>query len=133
MVIDKGIEEMKPKLKTLLDSDFRDFKTKYNDLEIRGVYAVYENDEIIYIGQSTNLRQGLYKDLLHGSHWFRECLYGYKEIDTFEDAVNFLITKCRFKVVGEIHKNRLEKFAIAIINPRFNRERLRMKKYLNKY
>ena len=122
-----------PKLKALLDSEFRDFKTKYDDLEIRGIYAIYEGDEVIYIGESRNIKDRLYNHLLKlkGNHNLRtEKLCGYKNLDTNEEILDFLLTKCRFKVIGEIYKDRLEKFAIGVINPKFNSERVRIKKWL---
>jgi len=131
MDIEQGIDEMKPKLLALLNSEFRNFRIKYDDLKIRGIYAVYEGDEIIYIGMSRNIKDRLYNHLLKlkGTHDLRtKKLCGYKNLDTNEEILDFLLTKCRFKIIKEIYKDRLEKFAIGVINPKFNRERIRIKK-----
>lgn len=135
MDIERDINEMKPKLLALLNSEFRDFKIKYDDLKIRGIYAVYEDDKIIYIGKSGNIKDRLYNHLLKlkGNHDLRkEKLNGYKNLDTSEEILDFLLTKCRFKVKEELDNKRLEEFAIGVINPRFNREHIRKKRRKSK-
>ena len=110
-IIEQGIAEMKPKLKALLNSEFRDFKTKYDDLKIIGVYAIYEGDEIIYIGESGNIQDRLYNHLLKlkGTHDLRtKKLCGYKNLDTNEEILDFLLKKCKFKVKNEFYRARLE-------------------------
>ena len=122
-IVEQGIAEMKPKLLALLNSEFRDFNIKYDDLKIKGIYAVYEDDEIIYIGKSGNIKDRLYDHLLklNGTHNLRtEKLRGYKNLDSNKEIIDFLLKKCRFKVKKESDNERLEKFAIGVINPKFN-------------
>ena len=121
-IIEQGINEMKPKLIALLNAPFRDFKVKYDDLKIKGVYAVYEGDEIIYIGQSGNIQDRLYNHLLKlNNHDLAKRLEGYKNHDNPKDIINFLLTKCRFKVIKEYYRLRLECFAKGVLNPKFNK------------
>lgn len=121
---------MKLKLMTLLNSKFRDFNTRYIDLEIKGVYAIYEGNKVIYVGESYNIQRRL-NDLLKGndkSHTLRRKLYGYNEINSDEDVNNFLKMKCKFRVLKEFYGARLEGFAIGILKPKFN-ELVGKKKY----
>lgn len=114
---------MKAKLMALLNAEFRDCKIKYNDLNIFGVYAIYEGDEIIYIGESGNIQDRLYNHLLKlsGTHDLRsKKLCGYKNLDTNEKRLDFLLNKCKFKVKNEKCRARLEEFAIGVLKPKFN-------------
>ena len=121
-IVEQGIAEMKPKLMVLLNSEERNFKTKYDDLKTWGVYAIYESDEIIYIGESKNFQDRLYNHLLKlNNHNLIDRLYGYKNLDTPEQVLNFLLTKCRFKIVKENYRLRLENFAVGVLKPKFNK------------
>ena len=122
MDIESQIDYMKIELKKLLSADFRYFTNKYTDLKTKGVYVIYEGDTVIYIGESGNIHQRLYGNLLKGdykSHTLRNKLYGYNGIQTDRDVNNYLMNKCRFKVLDVSFRKRLEDFASSVINPKF--------------
>lgn len=91
-IVEKGIAEMKPRLLALLNSEFRYFEIEYDDLKIKGIYGVYEDDEIIYVGKSKNIQDRLYNHLLklNGTHNLRtEKLCGYKNLGTNQEIIDF--------------------------------------------
>jgi excinuclease UvrABC nuclease subunit len=121
-IVEQGINEMKPKLLNLLNSKERNFEIKYDDLKTEGIYAIYEGDEIIYIGQSKNFQDRLYNHLLkQNNHDLADRLVGYKNLEKGEPVLNFLLKKCRFKVIKENYRLRLEHFAVGVLKPKFNK------------
>jgi len=122
MDIDEEIAEMKSKLMTLLNSEFRDFNLQYDDLNTKGVYAIYDGEEIIYIGESNKIDRRLYEELLIGvRHKLFIKLFGYKNLDNYDDVKNFLLNVCKFKMVSCRGRGRLESFAIGVLKPKFNK------------
>jgi excinuclease UvrABC nuclease subunit len=93
-----------------------------------GVYRIVENgsDEILYVGQSTNLRSRIYGRHLRGSKRVstlrRKLLRGG---DMADDAAvsEFLARECRvqyLEIEDERERTWFEHFAIALLRPKYN-------------
>lgn len=91
-----------------------------------GVYVIFnEQDEIIYVGRTRNLRRRLLRDHRRGNvrgSQFRKALmqnYGL----TSEEQVDDYVDRCTFKfkeIEDPQEKIRLEHFATAILAPALN-------------
>ncbi len=91
-----------------------------------GVYFVFNNKRLIYIGTITSRKRKLHQrihDICHksGSH----TLFRQLENRYHSETRNFIYNKCSFIVLktNEIPEaKRLEKFSIAIFDPKYNQE-----------
>ncbi len=103
----------------------KDFSTESRrHLNFFGVYAIYQNKKIIYIGSSIKgdgikrrLRALLADPRRHTLH--RKLKKRYK---TSENVRNFLKKKCTLKVI-ELNKQEakmFEHFAIGVLKPKYN-------------
>jgi len=116
------------KIKEILSTQSFSFKdvTPNQVPKKAGIYIIFnENNEIIYIGRTKNLRRRLLSDHKIGNikgSQFRKALmknYNFKN----EKEISNYIQKCAFKfkeIENSIERIRLEYFAIAILAPFLN-------------
>jgi len=92
-----------------------------------GVYAIFDKNDIIYVGRTKNLQRRLIKEHRRGKveqSQFRRALmnnYGFSD----EEQLNRYIDKCSFSFVEMdklIEMVRLEHFVTAILKPKLNVE-----------
>ncbi|MDP2750384.1 MAG: hypothetical protein Q8O89_06135 [Nanoarchaeota archaeon] len=119
MDIEHPIVEMKNELQKLLDSKFRYFNKKYDDLKVSGVYVIYDGEKIIYIGEGDNVYRRIYRDHLdEDGALINKIGWTYRLENS--SARRYLIKNCKFQVLKTKFRVRLEHFAIGVINPVYN-------------
>ena len=117
------------KVKELLASQSFSFRDVIRDSvpDNAGVYVIFnENEEIIYVGRTGNLRRRLLGDHRSGNvkgSQFRRALmqnYGFKNES---EISNYICEKCAFKfreIADSVERIRLEHFATAVLAPTLN-------------
>ena len=92
-----------------------------------GVYAIYEDDNILYVGSAKDLERRLKHDLLGTmGQSAQPHTFGRKLIEKFgnkDEARNYLRQKCGLRIclTESLQEARvLEQFAILLLKPKFN-------------
>lgn len=58
---------------------------------ISGIYCIYGNTGLLYIGKAKNVRQRLSQHISHSNLYSRDCLYGYESLLKY---FNYSILNC---------------------------------------
>jgi excinuclease UvrABC nuclease subunit len=118
------LDYLRTRLNQLLESDVMNFSDS-NIEEKSGVYAIYENDAVIYVGKSGNLRNRLRKNHLsgnvNGSHFRKMIKFKRFNPSCRETDITQYIRKLKFKILCEKNPMLLEHYAIAALDPELNR------------
>lgn len=120
-------------LDMLLESELLSFNSENLQAMLpqqMGVYCISEkiNDvlETVYIGQSKNLQNRIYRNHLMGSRRFSTLKRKIIRAGMFsneDDVKNYLRERCvvQFVIIeNESDRNSFEHFAIAVLRPKFN-------------
>ena len=87
----------------------------------KGVYFIYDNGTLVYIGQAGELRKRCMQYLQEGvGRTFREKLMNEKEIKNVEDAKNYIKDICKIRYIIEDEHKKMEHLAIGLFNPEYN-------------
>jgi hypothetical protein len=119
------IKSLASKFETLVISPFLTFDEVVGLKNKMGVYMIYEENKLIYIGKTNKFNIRFGTDLKHETtHTLvRKLIKNGSHLDRFEVS-NFLKTKCRIRIEF-CDTNRcaeaLEAIAIFILNPELNR------------
>ena len=92
--------------------------------DVSGIYAIYENGEIIYIGISSNLRRRLLGDHRSGDRQassLRRNLAAFYKLDSEEKITEHILNNFKFKYAKVDSPKNLEHFVISILMPKLNR------------
>lgn len=127
--MDKYLDEkfllVRDKIKSVLISDFLTFDQVSKLKNQMGVYFVYEDDEILYIGKTNkfNIRFGV--DLKHETtHTLvAKLIKSGRFRDRFE-VIDFLKNKCKVRIEladSNREAEAIEAMAIWLLNPVFNK------------
>ena len=99
-----------------------DIKLK-NIPEIPGVYVIIEKDCYLYVGETKDLRERLWK---HGranisNSRFHKLLLEKRNINSKEDRKKFVLDRCSFKILevkeAKEYRKSLEEFTINVLKP----------------
>jgi hypothetical protein len=123
--MNKQISILSEKYDRLMGSPFLSFTEVAALKNKMGVYVIYEDNHIIYIGKTNKFHIRFGTDLKHEStHTLFKKLIKIEKCKDRLDVVNFLNTKCRYRIEF-CDENReaeaLEAIAIHILNPQLNR------------
>lgn len=86
-----------------------------------GVYFIYENEELVYIGEGqciyTRCRQYLQKG---SGRTFREKLIKHKKIKDVDIAIEYIYNNCKVRYIIDYKHKKLEHLCIGLFNPIYN-------------
>jgi len=117
------ITKMQKVMNQLLTSEFMKFNQRKNLANKCGIYAIYKNSKIIYVGYTGNSLKRRFQELMgdYRSHSLHNNLI--KKLGNKKRVQNFLISKCRFKVKefdNQKEAKIAEHFIIGVVNPKYN-------------
>jgi hypothetical protein len=123
---EQTIAEYKKQLVKLLEAPSSDFKgIKKKDIpDDRGVYAIFDRQQLLYIGQSKRLRGRLIDDHLQNDvkgSAFRRNVAGKFGLGTEKEITDFILANCSFKYCLADNPKLFEHFAISVLKPMLNR------------
>jgi len=118
------------RLQHLLDSPTHEFSSsdRRSIPDVPGVYVIYDKTgkQILYIGESDNMRRRLFGDHRAGNRRgsaFRKALSRWEKMEDEKEIREYIIQNCSFQVLpvpDKLERKRFEHFAIAVLNPRLN-------------
>jgi len=113
-------------LESLFASKAHEFSTVNRDLipTTSGIYAIYENNKLVYIGISANLKRRILGDHLRGdcqASAFRKNLSKALDLNDEGNITDYIIKKCSFCFLEHENPKYLEHFAIGVLEPKLNR------------
>ena len=118
----KYFEKLRKDFESLYNSPFVNFVEVAKLKKVTGVYFIYLNSRIIYIGSTNNFHVRFGTDLLHKStHTLNRKLL--KEGKTPQEVKYILKNKCKYKIKkckDKLEAEGLEHVAIWIIEPKYN-------------
>lgn len=93
--------------------------------KVNGVYALYHNEEIVYIGESKNIRDRL-------THHYKQNGSGLLKTIAQEEDINTYMSECTIKILPiKIGRSEIEEYLIHKLNPRFNNYKRKQKSIKN--
>ena len=124
--IEKGFDEMRSISEDLLSKSKTGFDDRNGVPRSSGVYALYRAKNLLYIGESNNLRRRLFSQ--HGpkgrnrSSYFRRQLAKKVGIDDERKLSKLIEDEVQFKFMEvEEDRKRVECFLIGVLDPELNR------------
>jgi hypothetical protein len=122
MDLKAALEETRKDFEDLSNSDLMKFEEVKQLKKITGIYFIYFQDKIIYIGSTNKFDVRFGTDLFHKStHTLHRKLL--RENKTTKEIRDFLRNKCYYRVKickDKLKAEALEHFAIWMIKPRYN-------------
>lgn len=86
-----------------------------------GVYFIYDNEQLVYIGQGqciyTRCRQYLQKG---SGRTFREKLMKHKKIKDVDKGIKYIYNNCKIRYIIDYKNKKLEHLCIGVFNPIYN-------------
>jgi hypothetical protein len=124
------LKELKKGFENLLDSFFMTFEEVKKLKKVNGVYLIYFDKKIIYVGSTNNFNVRFGTDLLHGStHTLHKKLLN--EGKTVQEIKDFFKNKCKYKIKiceNMLKAEALEHFTIWVEKPKYNKHIYKCKK-----
>lgn len=119
----KYLGELNEKFKELQNASLEKWREVKISKGLLGVYLVYSNNSIIYVGSTNNLKRRIENDLMcKNRHTLHRTLL--KEGKTGKEIQYFLQNKCQYKIISckDMPQTRaLEHFAIWVIKSKYNK------------
>lgn len=89
--------------------------------EQAGIYFIYDNSLLVYIGLGGNLKKRCRQYLQKGDgRTFREKLMYEKGIEDVENAKKYIKNNCKIRYIIEDEHEKMEHLAIGLFNPKYN-------------
>ena len=115
------IIKLKEDFEALDKSDFLNWGQIKELKKITGVYVIFFENKVIYVGKTNKFNVRFGTDLMHKTtHTFHNKLLKEK---TLEEVKDFIKKKCQYKIKeckDEVEAEQLEHFAISIYEPPYN-------------
>jgi len=123
MPVKKYLEDIERDFEALLTASFMTFEEVKKLKKVMGVYCVYFQKEIIYIGSTNKFDVRFGADLLHlSTHTLHRKLL--KDGKTTAEVRRFLKSECQYRILvcqDKLQAEALEHLAIWIIKPKYNK------------
>ncbi|MBX7240385.1 MAG: hypothetical protein K1X92_01455 [Bacteroidia bacterium] len=123
--MEEKLEILKSKLETLLKSNFMTFNEVAALKDRMGVYLIYEDEKIIYIGKTNKFHIRFGTDLKHEStHTLVGKLIKSERFEDRYQVLDYFKTKCRIRIeFCETNREAeaLEGIAIYLLEPELNK------------
>ena len=115
------IIKLKEDFEALDKSDFLDWEQIKELKKITGVYVIFFENKVIYVGETNKFNIRFGTDLMHKTtHTFHRKLLKEK---TLEEVKDFIKNQCKYKIKeckDEVEAEQLEHFVISIYEPPYN-------------
>lgn len=87
----------------------------------KGVYFIYENGTLVYIGQGKKVRSRCMQYLQKGTgRTFRNKLMRDKGIKNVDVAIKYIENNCTIRYIIDNKHKKMEHLAIGLFNPKYN-------------
>src|SRR3989344_4883804 len=117
----KELNKLKEDFENLINSPFLNWNNIKDLKNITGVYVIFYEDKVIYVGKTNKFNVRFGTDLMHKStHTFHNKLLNNKPL---EEVKEFIKNKCKYKIKeckDEVEAEQLEHFTISIYEPPYN-------------
>jgi len=119
-----GMDDGQKNLADLLKGPRIRFGEKSSDMpRAPSIYLVYEGNEPVYVGSSTNLRRRVFSQLFRAkNHYFASQMIE-QRVQNIEKFQDYLISRCTVQWLatdGEDQAHWLERFVAGVIRPIYN-------------